>query len=54
MKLEDFVYKVVARALKILEEEQHYKVPPEIAKKVQERIRDEINTLIEEETKRGR
>lgn len=46
MKVQDFAYQVAARAMDLLEQTQHYKIPEDVRKQVQSTIQGEINDLI--------
>lgn len=50
MKVDDFAYRVAARTIAILEQEQHYKVSDEHRKSVLDQIKKETNKLIKEST----
>ena len=47
MKVDDFAYKVAARTMEILEQEQHYKISDEHRKEVLKKILSEVNTFIQ-------
>lgn len=48
MKVDDFAYRVAARTIELLEQEQHYKVSEEHRKSVLDIIKKETNKLIKE------
>ena len=46
MKVQDFAYNVASRAIDLLEETQHYRIPEELRKQVLTKIQDEIGDLL--------
>jgi hypothetical protein len=46
MKVQDFAYNVASRAIDLLEETQHYRIPEELRKQVLAKIQDEIGDLL--------
>lgn len=45
MKVQDFAYNVAAKAMDLLEQEQHYKIPEETRKKVLKEVVANVNEL---------
>jgi hypothetical protein len=48
VKVEDFAYRVAARTIELLEQEQHYKVSEEHRKAILKQVRAETNRLMQE------
>ena len=46
MKVNDFAYQVCGRTMELLEETQHYKIPPELQKEVCEKILSEVHDIL--------
>jgi hypothetical protein len=46
MKVQDFAYNVASRAIDLLEETQHYRIPEELRKQVLAKIQSEIDDLL--------
>jgi hypothetical protein len=46
MKVQEFAYQVAIRALEILEQTQHYKIPEQMRKDVTQKILEEVDDLL--------
>lgn len=46
MKVQDFAYNVAMRTMDLLEEKQHYKIPPDTRKDIGKQILAQLNEIM--------
>jgi hypothetical protein len=51
MRIEELVYRVAEETLRLLEKRYHYRISNEHKKDIQDTVRDNLNSLLNDETR---